>query len=179
MSVSLPDCSGFVLLLPWALETWACLLGANKSLIATQPLHLLPGLHFRKCLFLVHAALHEVVLSQVLKYEPKWIVSKATMGALSTTWQHSSMCLGWPVVSLQPATGHDTVGKTHLVKSLGLHNQVIKGRMILESALHQASLWCGTGQLKFECAESTPVLLHCLLHLHRFSWASVDKGMKH
>jgi hypothetical protein len=29
------------------------------------------------------------VLSQVLKNEPKWIVSKTTMGALSTNWQHS------------------------------------------------------------------------------------------
>jgi hypothetical protein len=86
MSVSLPDRSGFVLLLPWALETWACLLGTNKSLITTQPLHLLSGLHFRKSLLSVQVGLHKFVLSQVL-YEPKWIVFKATMRALSTTWQ--------------------------------------------------------------------------------------------
>jgi hypothetical protein len=177
MSVSLPDCSGFVLLLPWAFETWACLLGTDKSLITTQPLHLLSGLHFRKSLLSVQAALHKVVLSQVLKYEPKWIVSKATMRALSTTWQHSSMCLGWPVVPLQPAAGHDSMGRTHLVKALGLLNQVIKGRMIIEPALHQASLWCGTGQLGYPSQLISDILR--LLVLYLFTSISIYHDQHH
>jgi hypothetical protein len=48
------------------------------------------------------------------------------------------MCLGWPVVPLQPAAGHDSMGKTHLLKVLGLLNQVIKGRMIILRFIKQA-----------------------------------------
>jgi hypothetical protein len=64
------------------------------------------------------------------------------------------------------------------IEPLEISPGILDRAMIIEPALHQARLWCSTRQLKLEWADSTPVLLHCLLHLCRFRWVLVDIGMK-